>query len=50
VGTAFFDVAIDDDTAVGDVSTEVLGWLGWLNAWPRMPFSDARYRPIPRAR
>lgn len=32
VGTGFFDIAIDNDAAVRDVSTQVLGWLGWLDA------------------
>ena len=29
-GTGFFDIAIDNDTAVRKVSAEVLDWLGWL--------------------
>lgn len=32
VGTGIFDIAIGNDAAVRDVSTQVLGWLGWLNA------------------
>jgi adenylylsulfate kinase-like enzyme len=30
-GTGFFDIAIDNDTAVRDASAKVLDWLGWLN-------------------
>jgi hypothetical protein len=32
VGTGFFDITIRNDTAIGDVSTRVLDWLGWLPA------------------
>ena len=31
-GTGFFDIAIDNDTAVREVSRKVLDWLGWLIA------------------
>lgn len=29
-GTGFFDIAIDNDTAVRNVSAKVVDWLGWL--------------------
>ena len=31
VGTGFFDIAIDNDTTVRNVSVKVSEWLGWLN-------------------